>query len=97
MRAQFGILVLVTLIAASAAVPTKPPVPASFTCNATLAASLSTSITNSLNEALLPNATNTITKGGSKPYWSFTTPHYCWDNVFGFGIVNVSILLPPMC
>jgi hypothetical protein len=63
-----------------------PPAPTSLTCSASTASSLGESITNAINSALLPNATNTINNSSKNPYWSFTVPNYCWSNVLGFGL-----------
>lgn len=84
MRVQLLLVSAFAIFAASvqAAIP---PAPTSFTCGSSVASSLGEAITNGINSALLPNASNTINNSNKNPYWSFTVPQYCWDNLFGFG------------
>lgn len=99
MRVQVLLVVAIAILASvQAASPRpKPPAPTSFTCSPTTAATLGDTLTNSINEALLPNATKTITNSKSQPYWQFSVPTYCWDNVFGFGQKVHAVALPYLC
>lgn len=84
MRVQL-LLVVVSAILAAVHAASVPPAPTSLTCSPKTAASLGSAISDAINQALLPNASNAITKSKSNPYWQFTVPTYCWDNVLGFG------------
>ena len=93
MRAQLvifaAIAIAVVMQAPVQAAPppprSRPPTPTSFVCNATTATALGDSITSAINEALLPNATNTKTNSSKNTYYSFTVPKYCFGNLFGYG------------
>ena len=79
------VLALVASVHAASPRPPKPPAPTSFTCNSATASTLASTLTTQINDALLPKSSNTNTTSHSKPYYSFTVPSWCWDNVFGFG------------
>lgn len=60
--------------------------PISIECNATYASTLASELTDAINEALAPNSTKSINKGGSKPYWKITTPNVC--DPLGMGLIG---------